>query len=76
MMTKLAVLIAPAPSPWMNRPPISWAIDAAAAATTSPAANSARPAIIGRAGPIRSLSRPVTTVAKSIPIRNSENDQA
>ncbi len=41
-----------------------------------PIANRTTPARNGQPGPIRSQIRPATTVASSIPIRNSENAQA
>ena len=45
-------------------------------ATTSPAAKIAIPTNNGFPGPIRSLSRPATTVANSIPMTNAEKAQA
>ena len=45
-------------------------------ANSSPATKIIIPTTSGRVGPIRSLSRPATTVANSMPITNSENDQA
>src|SRR3954451_8663682 len=66
----------PAPSPCSSRPTISCGMVGAVAATTRPTVNSANPPAIGRAGPNRSHSRPAATVAKSCPMRNSENAHA
>ena len=74
--TKIATFIAPPPSPCTSRPASSWAMCWAVPATTNPARKITSPASSGLAGPIRSLSLPQTTVAKSIPIKNSENAQA
>ena len=74
--TKIATFIVPLPSPWTSRPPISWTMCTDVPDTTRPALKITSPTRSGFAGPIRSLTRPATTVANSIPIRNSENDQA
>ena len=76
MITNAAVFITPLPRPWISRPPTSWSMWSAVPATTRPAAKMAIPTNSGLAGPIRSLSRPATTVANSIPITNGENAQA
>ena len=74
--TKAAVFITPLPRPWTSRPPTSWSMCSAVPATTRPTAKIAIPANSGLAGPIRSLSRPATTVANSMPITKAENAQA
>ena len=76
MITNIAVLISPLPRPWTSRPATSWAMCGALAARSRPAAKMTSPASIGATGPLRSLARPATTVATSIPTMNSENDQA
>jgi hypothetical protein len=45
-------------------------------ASSSPATKMIIPITSGRVGPIRSLIRPATTVANSMPITNSEKDHA
>ena len=74
--TNTAVLINPLPRPWTSRPPTSWSMCSAVPATARPTMKTAMPASIGFPGPIRSLMRPATTVANSMPIENSEKDHA
>ena len=74
--TKIAVFIKPLPTPWISRPPISWTMKLAEPATSRPTTKIPIPTSRGLTGPIRSLSRPATTVANSMPITNTENDQA
>ena len=66
----------PLPRPWTSRPPTSCSMCSADPASSSPATKMIMPMTSGRVGPIRSLSRPATTVANSMPITNSENDHA
>ena len=72
----MAVFIKPLPTPWISRPPINWIMWLAEPATSRPTTKIPIPASSGLTGPIRSLSRPETTVANNMPITNTENDQA
>src|SRR3954454_4496830 len=63
--TYIAIEVSPLPKPCSNRPLTSCSIVGAVAATTIPTLNRASPPAIGRAGPIRSHSRPAPTVANN-----------
>ena len=75
-VTNIAVFSAPPPRPCTKRPATSWTIVSEVPATTRPTVKTPRPTSSGRDGPIRSQTRPDSTVASSIPMTKSENAQA
>ena len=67
--------IAPAPTPCTVRAATSTPIVGASPPATRPSAKSESPAMNGRAGPLRSASRPAATTPKRLPRKNALNTQ-
>src|SRR5207245_1409588 len=65
--------IAPAPMPWIDRAATSTIMLGASPPARSPSAKSVSPATNGRAGPLRSASRPAATTPKRLLRKNALN---